>query len=80
MKRNVMLGEIYNVIYKNTDLTEEQCFDLTKAVLDEVEELGMRPPNVCGKFPNFNDKKYAAHLYMDKDMNYWEPEDEEKKS
>ena len=68
MRRNVMLGEIFNVIYKNSELSEEECKDLTHLVLDEIEEHGMLPPEIT-----IDDGDY----YL-KNVNIWEPENEEK--
>lgn len=76
MKRSEMLAiiqaEIYRTImgYYEELLTDEAAL----AVLDKIEELGMKPPSVCFKDGKFDDLKYAAYLHMGKDPNFWEKE------
>lgn len=71
-----MLGKIYNVIYKNTDLTEEQCFDVTNAVLDEVEDQGMLPPPYFRQSAIYTELMPFVSVEHDKftAVNEWEDE------
>lgn len=44
MKKSEMLGKLYNLLYKDTDLNEDSLEELCIKILDEVEENGMAPP------------------------------------
>ena len=44
MKKSEVLGKIWSVLYQKTDLEEEGLRILAEELLDELEELGMLPP------------------------------------
>ena len=44
MKRNAILGKIWEILYKETDLEEEGLKLLSEQILDMVEKNGMYPP------------------------------------
>jgi hypothetical protein len=44
MKKSVMLGHLWSFLYLKTDLEEESLKLLAEELLDELEELGMLPP------------------------------------
>lgn len=44
MKRSQMLGKLYTLLYKETDLNEDSLKGLCIKILNTVENSGMTPP------------------------------------
>ena len=62
-----MLGKIWEVLYRNTDLEEEGLKKLSEQVLQTIEDNGMLPPTYT-----FNAGK--PHILNGDDVNEWEEE------
>ena len=78
MKRSEVLLKLQRYYSIKHVMVEQRYItpdEFMENILQLVEELGMLPPDVCFKSDGSYDcKKNAAHFYMDKDLNYWEPE------
>ena len=45
MKKSEVLGKIWSVLYQKTDLEEQGLRLLAEDLLEEIEDMGMLPPN-----------------------------------
>lgn len=78
MKRSEMLDILVQEFGRyHAPGSREDHERLAEHILSTVELFDMEPPNVCRDIGGYYDsEKHAAHFYMNKDLNYWEPEDE----
>ncbi len=73
MKRSTMLGNIYNILYMNTDLQEELLEELSNMLLDKIEKEGMSPP------PDRTEMYYSSDQPEGYCPQRWEEENNEKR-
>jgi len=69
MKKTEMLGKLYTLLYKETDLNEDSLEELCIKILDEVENSGMNPP-YCGEHITEEFGFYRMNMYSTR----WEEE------
>lgn len=73
MKRSEVLGKIFNILYPYVDLMDDGEF-ITNEILDELEKLGMLPPNMAIVNGEFNQKKFNYIVNKGINCNQWEKE------
>jgi hypothetical protein len=75
MKRSEMIEKIYDYLCcdgvleyslpknENVKFTEDHVKDMSKDILNIIEEAGMLPPNTDGGIPGFDDIDYESCVW-----------------